>query len=173
MFGAHGPIVAAVDVDEPCGALLRLAAGLADALANELLLVHIVRPTRGIGRWSDAAASHDHERVSDARLRLEELAASLDAECRITTLVRLGTPAEEIASVAREYNAQAVVMTLNSAKRAENQTPGIVTYRVLCLSPAPVLALPPDTVDHLSLIRRGTERSKDIALTKPAELLTA
>jgi hypothetical protein len=57
-------------------------------------------------------------------------------------LTAFGDPAEEIAKVAKERHVGLIVIGLHGSPLAGPRM-GSVTYRVLCLSQTPVLALPP------------------------------
>jgi nucleotide-binding universal stress UspA family protein len=57
-------------------------------------------------------------------------------------LVAYGEPAEEIAKIANDRDAGLIVMGLHSSP-VTGPRMGSVTYRVLCLAPRLVLAVPP------------------------------
>ena len=71
-----------------------------------------------------------------------ELMATLPLRLHPEALVAYGDPAEELAKVARDRHAGLVVMGLHGSPLLGPRM-GSVTYRMLCLSPGLVLALPP------------------------------
>ena len=68
--------------------------------------------------------------------------AAVPAQVRTEALTAFGDPAEEIAKIARERRAGLIVIGLHASPHSGPRM-GSVTYRVLCLSQTPVLALPP------------------------------
>jgi len=81
--------------------------------------------------------------VEDA---LDELVATLPRRLRSEALVVFGDPAEETAQVIRDRQAGLVVMGLHGSPLTGPRM-GSVTYRILCLTPALVLALPPQLTE--------------------------
>lgn len=123
-----GPVLAPVDFSPESRAAARAAAGLAAALGLPLTLLHV--------------SAHGHrKRVADPAALMGELAASLGADVAITTRIVDGEPAEQIARLAREKRSAVIVMSLGSSAMRRRK-PGSIAYRVLCLAPVPVLALP-------------------------------
>ena len=70
------------------------------------------------------------------------LASAALGTTAVESLVAFGDPAEEIAKLARERQAGLIVIGLHGSPMLGPRM-GSVTYRVLCLAPALVLALPP------------------------------
>jgi universal stress protein A len=120
-----GPVLAPVDFSPESRAAAHAAAGLARALDLPLTLVHVT-PSQG---------------RSDPSTLMGELAASLPEDVRVATLIVDGEPAEQIARQAREKRSTIIVMSLGSSAMRRRK-PGSIAYRVLCLAPVPVLALP-------------------------------
>ena len=77
---------------------------------------------------------------------------------RSESLVVFGDPAEEAAKVVRDRQAGLVVMGLHGSPLLGPRM-GSVTYRMLCLTPTLVLALPP----RLSAEHEGAESRKTTA----------
>ena len=120
----------------------QVARGLAEALAVPLILVHVVEPlrTRLAARLHVAGVEADRRAVAEDGLN--ELLATLPLRLHPEALVAYGDPAEELAKVSRDRQAGLVVMGLHGSPLLGPRM-GSVTYRMLCLSPALVLALPP------------------------------
>jgi universal stress protein A len=141
-----GPVLAPVDFSRESDAAAHLAAGLARALSVPLVLLHVTPARREVlegwqharNTWGDRTPAA----VSPESL-LQQLTRSLDYH-RSETSVLEGVPAEEIARCARDREANVIVMSLSGA--GTGARPGSVAYRVLCLAPVPVLAIPPATV---------------------------
>jgi universal stress protein E len=135
-------IVVPVDLSPSSQHQMEIAARLSDALCVPLLLVHVIEPLKS----RLAARLHLSGIEADRRARAESGLADLiattphlqDAE----GLVAYGDPAEELAKVARDRRAGLIVMGLHGSP-ALGPRMGSVTYRILCLSPTLVLAVPP------------------------------
>jgi universal stress protein A len=82
------------------------------------------------------------ERKTRAEDALAELLATVPRQLHPEALVAYGDPAEEIAKIARDRRAGLVVIGLHGSPMLGPRM-GSVTYRVLCLTPTLVLALPP------------------------------
>jgi len=89
------------------------------------------------------------DRRAVAEEGLQALVEELPTRIHTETLLGYGDPAEELAKVIRDRQAGLVVMGLHASPLLGPRM-GSVTYRMLCLSPTLVLALPPDRVDALS-----------------------
>lgn len=135
-------VLAPVDLSAATARQVRIARGLAEALSVPLLLAHVVEPARFPVPAQRHLPSVDAERRARADQALEELVATVPARLTPEGLVVYGDPAEEIAKVARERQAGIIVMGLHASEPAGPRM-GSVTYRVLCLTPTLVLALPP------------------------------
>jgi universal stress protein A len=154
---ANGPILAPVDFSPESRAAARAAAGLARALSLPLLLVHAVAvPNATTLGWRDGSG--------DPAILLSELAAGIGTDVSVEVHLVEGEPAEQIARLAREQRCALVVMSLgSSAMRARHRRPGSVAYRVLCLAPAPVLALPGTSAGRpfVQYLHQGAELSAE------------
>ena len=137
-----GRILVPVDLTEASVHQTQLARGVAEALNVPLILVHVVEPVRS------RLAAHLHlpgieaSRRAKAEEGLGELIATLPRRLRPEGLVAYGDPAEEIAKVVHDRHAGLVVMGLHGSPLLGPRM-GSVTYRLLCIVPALVLALPP------------------------------
>ena len=137
-----GPVLAPVDFSAESRAAARAAAGLAAALGLPLMLLHVIaRPNPGSVGWEQRSTHGDRTAVADPATLMGELVASLGADASISTRIVDGAPAEQIARLAREKRSALIVMSLGSSAMRRRK-PGSIAYRVLCLAPVPVLALP-------------------------------
>ena len=116
----------------------RLAAAAA-AFDAPLTLLHVVPITPGPPWFAPQLEKHDRARLVAAKASLERLAASVKAQSRVV----LGRPNEEIPAVALDARAGAIALILRRGRGLFGPRQGTTTYRVLCGSPVPVLALPP------------------------------
>jgi len=130
-----------VDFSASTARQLQIAVGLAEALDTPLLLVHVVEPesTAGSGKRDvvDGAA-----RNTEAAAQLERLGARLGLPVRPAVITAQGDPATQIARIARERRAGAIVMALHSGP-ASHRRVGAVAYQLLCQTPSLVIAWPP------------------------------
>jgi universal stress protein A len=145
---SSGPIVVPVDCSPQSRSATRAAAGLARALNLRMSLLHVIVPRQaGAWGWQHTTAPGARTGIAEPRAMLNELADSFGAGVEVTTEILHGNPAVEIARYAREKRAAFIVMSLRSSAMHE-RSPGSVAYRVLCLAPVPILALPAATSGH-------------------------
>jgi nucleotide-binding universal stress UspA family protein len=126
-----------------------VAAGLAEAVGVPLILLHVIEPVRSPLAARLHLASVEANRRAVADEGLEAIVAALPPRVHTEALLVYGDPAEELAKVVRDRQAGLVVIGLHGSPLLGPRM-GSVTYRMLCLSPTLVLALPPDRVDALS-----------------------
>lgn len=134
-------VLVPVDLSAASLAQVQAARAICEALRVPLLLTHVVEPMRSHGA-AKLPASIDLERKTRAQDALSELLATLPRRLNPEGLVVYGDPAEEIAKVARDRDAGVIVIGLHASP---GRHIGSVTYRVLCLTHALVLALPEPT----------------------------
>jgi nucleotide-binding universal stress UspA family protein len=124
-----------------------IARGLAEALHSELLFAHVM-PADGEGLSRP-----------DVHHRMDELIRSVPSELRAAMTIARGDAAVEIARLAREREANLIVMGLHSSP-SKRQHMGHVTYRLLCEAPVLVVAWPPARPGH-TLVTKG---NKDVVI---------
>ena len=134
-----GSILAPVDLTAFSGRQLAIASGVARALGRPLTVVHVIEPLIGRTEGEEIAQALHGDRTRRAREELHTLAAAVDATPAV--VLTEGDPAAEIVRIAAEGTA-AIVMGLHDSA-ALGPRMGSVTYRVLCQTGVPVLALPP------------------------------
>lgn len=138
-------IVAPVDLTAASTHQLSVASGLAQAFSVPLILAHVVEPLYVPARVRAAIPGLDAERRADFERRLAELAAPFSTRVALEEVIVSGEPSEEIVKLAEVRDAQLIVLGLHSSGLLGPRM-GSVTYRVLCLTHALVLALPPKAV---------------------------
>jgi nucleotide-binding universal stress UspA family protein len=86
---------------------------------------------------------HQESVAASARTRLEELLPEDAADwCRPECIVRFEFPAEGILSLAREQNADLIVMGVHKGTPfASVHLPWAIAYEVVCDAPCPVLTV--------------------------------
>ena len=120
----------------------QVASGLAEALNLPLVLVHVIEPLKSHLLSRLNVPGLDANRRAVAEEALDELVTTLPSAQHAEALIVFGDPAEETAKVIRDRQAGLVVMGLHGSPLLGPRM-GSVTYRLLCLAPALVLALPP------------------------------
>jgi len=144
-----GRIVVPVDLSPASIHQTEVARAVAERLKVPLLLVHVIEPVRSMLLSRLHLAGLDASRRAVAEEGLEGLMATLPPELRQEALVAFGDPAEETAKVVRDRRAGLVVVGLHGSP-VTGPRMGSVTYRMLCLTPTLVLALPPRISERAS-----------------------
>jgi nucleotide-binding universal stress UspA family protein len=122
---------------------VRDALRIAETVGVPALVTHVIEPMRLPLARRQEGVRIDAERRARADHAIEALVQSATGSSRREGLVAYGDPAEEIAKVARDRHAGLIVMGLRAGDSPHGRM-GSVTYRVLCVSHAAVLALPPE-----------------------------
>jgi len=134
-------IVAGVDGSSGSRAAVRVAAELATALDNRLVLIHAVHdpPTFPYG---DARVRELGRRraISDGERLLERVAGDVDAE----TEVVLGDPATRLDEAAYEHDAELLVVGARGHSGLAAALVGSVSQRLASSAACPVVIVPPD-----------------------------
>ena len=134
-------ILAAIDLGPGASADVQAATALARWFGAALTLVHVVEKTRA-PRWlSLGLGEHDRTRVARAMARLSRLARK-DQGVTVDTQVVVGEPAGQLAALASDQDVGLVIVTLRGADRLFGDRKGDTTYRVVCETSTPVLAVP-------------------------------
>jgi nucleotide-binding universal stress UspA family protein len=137
-------VLVPVDLTAATSALLLAGGRVAVAAGVPLLLAHVVEPVRLVVPGLPHLPNVDLERRARAENALAVLVPTLPATLRPEGLVAYGDPAEEIAKIAHDRDVGLIVLGLHASAAAGTRM-GSVTYRVMCLTRAMVLALPPVT----------------------------
>lgn len=137
-----GRVLVPVDLSDASLPQMQVARAIAEAVRVPLLATFVVEPLRSPLAAKLHLPSIERERGIRAEDALGELLATVPRELHPEYLVAYGDPAEEIAKIARDRRAGLLVIGLNGSV-ALGPRMGSVTYRVLCLTSALVLALPP------------------------------
>lgn len=135
-------VLAPVDLTAASPRQVAIAAAVAQALSVPLLIAHVLEPVAIPVRVRLALAGADASRRARAEERMQEIVASVAAHVKTETLLLSGDPADEIVKVTDARHANLIVMGLHSSELLGPRM-GSVTYRVLALTRALVLAVPP------------------------------
>jgi nucleotide-binding universal stress UspA family protein len=138
-------VVAPVDLTSASIHQLTVAGGLAAAFSVPLIAAHVLEPIFIPYHVRMAISGADAERRAHAEERLTRIAQAVAPRVLIEPIVVTGDPSEEIVRLAEARQANLIVMGLHSSTLLGPRM-GSVTYRVLCRTHAPVLALPPRAV---------------------------
>ena len=125
------------------------ARAVAQALGVPLILAHVIEPVRTRLAPHLHFAGIEADRRAIAEDRLNELMATVPP--RSEALVAYGDPAEEVAKIAADRKAGLIVMGLHASPLLGPRM-GSVTYRVLCLAPTLVLAVPPEPLASVAAV---------------------
>jgi len=147
-------IVVPIDISPASLYQTQVARGLAEALNLPFVLVHVIEPVRSRLLARLNLTGLDSDRRSVAEGCLDELVAALPQRLRPEALIVFGDPAEEAAKVVRDRQAGLVVMGLHGMPPLGPRM-GSVTYRMSCLMPTLVLALPPKHAEAPHVGRLG------------------
>jgi nucleotide-binding universal stress UspA family protein len=142
---AIGHILVPVDLSPESLHQVQVARRLSEALRLPFIVTHVVEPVRSPLTDKLHLPSIELERKTRAEDALGELIATVPMQLHPEALVAYGDPAEEITKVAHDRRAGLIVVGLHGSPLWGPRM-GSVTYRVLCLARALVLALPPLSV---------------------------
>jgi universal stress protein A len=158
-------VLVPVDLSPASDHQVRISQELALALDVPLIVAHVIEPvrTRFASRLHLTGLEGDRRAVAEDGLKT--LATSLPARTQPESLIVYGDPAEEIAKVARDRQAGIIVMGLHASPLLGPRM-GSVTYRVLCLVPTLVLALPPKPE---AALEHGQSRGVGTPITRGAD----
>ena len=147
-----GHILVPVDLTPTSLHQIQVARGLSEALHVPLIATHVLEPVRSPLAEKLHLPSIEVERKARAEKALGELLATVPQQLHPEALVAYGDPAEEIAKIARDRQAGLIVVGLHGSPMLGPRM-GSVTYRILCLAPALVLALPPEAAAMAPQVR--------------------
>ncbi len=132
-------IIGAIELGQHAQFDARRMARAAEMIGGQLTLVHVVPRASGVPALSASLGVYYERQVAAAQKRLLGVAKSVGAESRVA----LGRPEDEIAVAASKAKAGIIILALRRGRGIFGPRQGATTYRVLCSSTIPVLALPP------------------------------
>ena len=135
-------VLAPVDLSDASMHQVQAARAVAQSLDVPLILAHVIEPIRSRFASRLHMPGLDTERRAVAEDALDTLLATLPRRLHPEAVIAYGDPAEEIAKLARDRHAGLIIMGLHGSPLLGPRM-GSVTYRVLCMAPTMVLAVPP------------------------------
>jgi nucleotide-binding universal stress UspA family protein len=141
LAGQVARVVAPVDLTTASARQVTVAAGIAQALGVPLLVAHVLEPAFVPTTLRSVVPGADAVRRAQVEEQLSTLVGSAAARGRTESLILSGEPSEEIVRLADTRGSGLIVMGMHSTGFFAPRI-GTVTYRVLCLTNAMVLALP-------------------------------
>jgi nucleotide-binding universal stress UspA family protein len=137
-------ILCPTDFSKPSLAALQYAADLGRRLGAELVLIHAIPPPAyPTARF--AALSGFPDLLQEIRRRahasMDQTRATVGAELQVKTIVREGTPHDEILAVAADQQCDLIVIATHGFTGLKHALLGSTAERVVRLSPIPVLTV--------------------------------
>jgi nucleotide-binding universal stress UspA family protein len=138
-------IIITTDFSETSYLAIKQGAFLAQYTKGEIYLVHIItKHWEKFNVFTPSITLDNIEKASEAvQQKLNELATDIKNQygVKVTTVVNSGNPTTEIVKVAKELNADLIVMGTHGYSSWEDLTIGSNTLKVLTKSPCPVLTI--------------------------------
>lgn len=145
-------VAAPVDLTAASPHQVMVAGDIARALCVPLLVAHVIEPVYVPPNVRAAIHGADSVRRADIETRLHALLESAGVPSTAETMVLNGDTSDEIVKLADARRVGLIVIGLHSSGLTGPRM-GSVTYRVLCLTRAFVLALPPIATGPATLAR--------------------
>ena len=135
-------VVAPVDLSDASTRQVVVGGSIAQALSVPLIVAHVMEPIYIPFTVRVAIPGVEASRRARVEEELAGIIGSLSSDITAESIVLTGDASEEIVKLAEARNANLIVMGLHSSGVLGPRM-GSVTYRVLCLTRALVLAIPP------------------------------
>ena len=127
-------ILCCTDFSDQSEQALEYAVSLATEYGGELTLLHVLE---GMAESADI-----EDEIGKAKASLEKcLSLETDKNCKTKTLVRIGSPYQQILELALESQPDLIVMGVRGRNALDLAVFGSTTYRVVQLGPCPVLVV--------------------------------
>jgi nucleotide-binding universal stress UspA family protein len=127
-------ILCCTDFSDPSEQALEYAVSLAREYEAELTLLHVLE---GVAESADI-----EDEIGKAKASLEKcLSLETDKNYKTKTLVRIGSPYQQIIELALESRTDLIVMGVRGRNALDLAVFGSTTYRVVQLGPCPVLVV--------------------------------
>lgn len=135
----HRSVLGALELGPHARGDARRIAQAAPVFGEPLTLVHVVYRATGTPAIAARLDVYYQQQLAAATQRMEPIGRTAGA----ATHVALGRPEDEIAAAAKRAKAGCIILVLRRGRGIFGKRQGSTTYRVLCASKIPVLALPP------------------------------
>jgi nucleotide-binding universal stress UspA family protein len=133
------PVLAAIELGPNDRTDAKRMARAAANIGGPLTLLHVVRRVPDLLGSPALVDPYHHRQLNEARKRLKEIADRVGAASQVV----LGIPEDEITAAASDMKAGLIVLALRRGRGLFGSRQGTTSYRILCASATPVLALPP------------------------------
>lgn len=128
-------ILVPIDFSDCSKKALEYAIPFAKQFGAELKLLHVVERYPAVPEM----APYDCENIEDATRELEKLRKSLGNSVRCSFFVRKGSPQPEIATAARDFDADLIIISTHGRTGLARVFLGSTTEKVVRSAPCPVL----------------------------------
>jgi nucleotide-binding universal stress UspA family protein len=129
-------IVFATDFGKSAAREAEYAFSLAQEHRSRLTLLHVFPNRKDYG--SEAAIEMEHNFYAQLRKLVPVVS---EMHCKVEVRVVFGDPAEQILRIAKEANAELIVMGAKARSSLAGNLPHTKAYRVVCEAPCPVLTI--------------------------------
>jgi nucleotide-binding universal stress UspA family protein len=127
-------VLCCTDFSDQSEQALKYAVSLATEYGGELTLLHVLE---GVAESADI-----EDEIGKAKASLEKcLSLETGKNCKTKTLVRIGSPYQQILELALESQPDLIVMGVRGRNALDLAVFGSTTYRVVQLGPCPVLVV--------------------------------
>ena len=143
-MAGYGTILVSTDLSDPATSAVRHAAALADATGGTLILTYVVEdrlPPLILAHAPDVDELLKRHRETAETALAKYLADHLPGR-QVETVIRQGAVHEEIVKLARERQADVIVVGMHGHGFLVHALEGSTAERVLHGSPCPVLVVP-------------------------------
>jgi nucleotide-binding universal stress UspA family protein len=146
-MSGYATVLATTDLSDPSSAALRHAAALAQVAGGSLIVTYVVEdrlPALVLAHTPDVEKLLTQHR-DKAGAALEEYVAQHLPGRRVETVIRQGMAHDEIVGLAKERQADIIVVGMHGHGFMVHALSGSTTERVLHHAPCPVLVVPHDS----------------------------
>jgi nucleotide-binding universal stress UspA family protein len=150
-------ILVPVDLSPGAARQVAVARQIAEGVRVPLLVTHVIEAVPSVLPAKLHLLNADAERRARAESALDALMSAIPPSLKAEALVAYGDPAEEIAKIARDRKTGLIVMGLHASPSGPRM--GSVTYRVLCVSPTLMLAVPPVSTSVFETLDQSAGRA--------------
>jgi nucleotide-binding universal stress UspA family protein len=142
-MAGYGTILVSTDLSDPATSAVRHAAALADATGGALIVTYVVDtlPPMILAHTQDVDALQKRHRET-AESALDKYVAEHLPGRHVEVVIREGTVHEQIVALARERQADVIVVGMHGHGFLVHALEGSTAERVLHSSPCPVLVVP-------------------------------
>lgn len=146
-MAGYGTVLICTDLSDPSTAALRHAATLADSTGGRLIVTYVVEdrlPALILAHVDDVTALLERHRESATQALDEYVALHLPGR-HVEAVIREGTVHDQIVRLARERQADVIVVGMHGHGFLVHALAGSTAERVLHEAPCPVLVVPHDS----------------------------